>query len=204
VPSGTQEDLIAAAQQLMLRHGYAATGINDICQQAGVSKGAFYHSFPSKEALALAALSDFYRRGAEELLSIDVSAAPPADRLPLFVERVADRALRLWERGCLIGGLATEVALVSDDLQRSVAQQFDELAGVVAGLAGPFVASLPGAGLTAAGLADDFLALVEGAIVLSRAHRDPRRVRAALKRHAASLRLLQRGQDLPSTGPTGT
>ena len=195
--TGTQDDLIAAALELMLRHGYAATGINDICQQAGVSKGAFYHSFPSKEELAVAALQAFYRRGREELLAIDVSAVAPAERLPLFVDRVADRATFLWEHGCLIGGLATEVALVNDTLQRHVAQLFDELAVLVAQLAEPFAAALARPELRAPALAEDFLALVEGTIVLSRAHRDPRRVRAALKRHAAALRLLQTHRRLP-------
>lgn len=190
--SGTQEDLISAARQLMLRQGYAATGINDICRKAGVSKGAFYHSFPSKEVLAVAALGSFHRRGLDELMSIDVSAAPPADRLPLFVERLADRAPLLWKHGCLIGGLATEMALTSDRLQRDVAQRFDEVAAIVERLAEPFVASLPAGDLTATAVAEDFLALVEGAVVLSRAHRDPQRIRAALKRYASSLRHLRR------------
>lgn len=189
--SATQDGLISAAVTLMLRHGYAATGINDICSEAGVSKGAFYHSFPSKEALATAALTSFYRQGAEELRSIDVDAAPPADRFPLFVERLADRAPFLWKHGCLIGGLASETALASDPLQRIVAQLFDELAAIVARLAEPFVASLGADAPSATAVAEDLLALVEGAIVLSRAHRDPRRVRAALKRHASSLRRLR-------------
>ena len=190
--SETQEQLISAAQQLMLRRGYTATGINDICREAGVSKGAFYHSFPSKEVLAVAALKSFYRRGLDELRSIDVSAAPPAERLPLFVERLADRAPHLWEHGCLIGGLATEMALTSTTLQRNVALQFDELAAVVAQLAGAFVASLPKDHPSATAVAEDLLAFIEGAVVLSRAHRDPQRMRAALKRYASSLRLLRR------------
>jgi TetR/AcrR family transcriptional regulator, transcriptional repressor for nem operon len=192
VPSGTQEHLIAAARDLMLRHGYGATGISDICSEAGVSKGAFYHSFSSKEALAVAALKSFHRRGMDELVSIDVSAASPEDRLPLFVERLADRAPFLWEHGCLIGGLATEMALASDTLQHHVALQFDEVAAIVARLAKPFAASLPTGDLSAATLAEDFLAFVEGAIVLSRAHREPQRLRASLKRYASSLRLMRR------------
>lgn len=191
MPSETQDQLITAARELMLRRGYAATGINDICREAGVSKGAFYHSFPSKEALAVAAVESFYRRGLDELTSIDVGGAPPADRLPVFVERLADRAPSLWQHGCLIGGLATEMALESDKLQRTVAGHFDALAAVVARLAEPFVRSLPAGDLTPAAVAEDLLAFVEGAIVFSRAHRDPRRVRAALKRYASSLRLLR-------------
>lgn len=188
---GTQERLITAARELMLRRGYGATGINDICGAAGVSKGAFYHSFPSKEAIAVVALHSFHRGAMDALASIDVGAAAPEERLPLFVDRLAERAPTLWEHGCLLGGLATEMAVESDTLQRQVAEQFDELAAVVARLAKPFAAALPAGAPGASAIAEDLLAFIEGAIVLSRAHRDPHRLRAALKRHATSLRLLR-------------
>lgn len=188
----TQERLIGAAQELMLHQGYGATGINEICGEAGVSKGAFYHFFESKEALAAAALERFHRQGIEALMAIDVSAAPPEDRLPRFIERVAELAPRLWEQGCLLGGLATEMALSNDALQRQVARLFDQIAALVAPLAAPFVQSLATKGLSAKAIAEDFLAITEGSIVLSRAHRDPRRIRAALERYARALRRLPR------------
>lgn len=188
----TQASLISAARDLMLHQGYGATGINEICREAGVSKGAFYHFFESKEALALAALESFHRQGLEELMSIDVSAAPPEDRLPRFIELVAERAPLLWEQGCLLGGLASEMALSNDTLQRQVARTFDQIAALVRPLAAPFVRSLASKGLSAEAIAEDFLAITEGSIVLSRAHRDPRRIRAALERYAQTLRRLPR------------
>ncbi len=39
---------------LFSQHGYDATSVDQICQGAGVSKGAFYHHFPSKQDLFLA------------------------------------------------------------------------------------------------------------------------------------------------------
>lgn len=84
------------------------------------------------------------------------------------------------------------MALSNDALQREVARRFDQFAAFVAQLARPFVASRKAGGLTAAAIADDFLALIEGAIVLSRAYRDPRRIRASLLRYAQSLRCLPR------------
>ena len=40
---------------MILARGYAATSIDALCRQAGVAKGAFFHHFDSKDALALAA-----------------------------------------------------------------------------------------------------------------------------------------------------
>ncbi|MGE0355031.1 MAG: TetR/AcrR family transcriptional regulator [Gemmatimonadales bacterium] len=188
--SDAKARLVSATMQLMLRQGYSATGIDGICSEAGLSKGAFYHSFRSKEEVAVAALESFYRRGLEELQSIDVSDAPPAERLPLFVERLADQADALWESGCLIGGLATEMALANDELQRQVALRFDELAGAVASLAEPYVRRARIRGMNAASVAEDLLGFIEGSVVLARGHRDPGRLRPALKRYAIMLRAL--------------
>ncbi len=188
VVSDTREKLISAAMLLMLRQGYSATGIDSICGEAGVSKGAFYHSFRSKEDLAVAALESFYRRGLESLRTIDVSDAPAVERLPLFVERLADRAETLWEDGCLIGGLASEMALANDELQRHVALHFDALAALVAPLAEAYAKALPMPGVSARSLAEDLLAFVEGAVVLARGHRNPGLLRPSLQRLATLLR----------------
>src|SRR4030065_551836 len=49
----TRDNILDAATQLFSRNGYDATGVAEICQAAGVSKGAFYHHFPSKQAVFL-------------------------------------------------------------------------------------------------------------------------------------------------------
>jgi AcrR family transcriptional regulator len=43
--------LIAVARENFTEHGYSATSIDDIIQQAGVARGALYHHFSGKEAL---------------------------------------------------------------------------------------------------------------------------------------------------------
>jgi TetR/AcrR family transcriptional repressor of nem operon len=47
--------LIDAAITMVRTRGYTATSVDDLCRAAGVSKGAFFHHFRSKEELALAA-----------------------------------------------------------------------------------------------------------------------------------------------------
>src|SRR5437763_16033209 len=47
----TRSLLIDVARQNFTEHGYAATSIDDIIQEAGVARGALYHHFPGKEAL---------------------------------------------------------------------------------------------------------------------------------------------------------
>ncbi|MGI9051302.1 MAG: TetR/AcrR family transcriptional regulator [Ilumatobacteraceae bacterium] len=47
--------LLDAAVELIRRNGLHATTVDDLCAAAGVTKGAFFHHFESKEALAVAA-----------------------------------------------------------------------------------------------------------------------------------------------------
>ena len=49
----THAIILESAYQLFSRNGYEATSVADICQSAGVSKGALYHHFPTKQAIFL-------------------------------------------------------------------------------------------------------------------------------------------------------
>jgi AcrR family transcriptional regulator len=58
----TRERILKAAEECFARDGYDATGVAGICEVAGVTKGAFYHHFPSKQALFLALLQGWLGR----------------------------------------------------------------------------------------------------------------------------------------------
>jgi AcrR family transcriptional regulator len=55
----TRARILSAASDLFARNGYDATGVAEICQAAGVSKGAFYHHFPTKQQVFVALLEDW-------------------------------------------------------------------------------------------------------------------------------------------------
>ncbi len=55
----TRLKILASAEVLFARQGYDATGVQDICRSAELSKGAFYHHFPSKLAVFQALLENW-------------------------------------------------------------------------------------------------------------------------------------------------
>jgi len=55
----THNHLLDAATHLFSKTGYDATGVAEICQAAGVSKGAFYHHFPTKQAVFMELLNTY-------------------------------------------------------------------------------------------------------------------------------------------------
>jgi AcrR family transcriptional regulator len=55
----TRAKIMEAAFTCFGRDGYEATGVAEICSAAGVSKGAFYHHFPTKQAVFMAILENW-------------------------------------------------------------------------------------------------------------------------------------------------
>jgi len=66
----TRTHILESAQNLFSKVGYDACGVADICQDAGVSKGAFYHHFPSKHAVFMELLEGWLEKLDEQLLAI--------------------------------------------------------------------------------------------------------------------------------------
>ena len=77
----TRARIIQAAQDLFSLSGYEAASVSEICDRAGISKGAFYHHFPSKQSVFSELLSDWLKGidlGLEALRS-----SPPGPDQPL-------------------------------------------------------------------------------------------------------------------------
>jgi AcrR family transcriptional regulator len=82
-PDERQDQILRAAAELFVRHGYVGTSIRDIAQQVGLLPGSVYHHFPSKEDLFVA----IHREGFRQLVSRSENAigkeADPWRRLEL-------------------------------------------------------------------------------------------------------------------------
>jgi AcrR family transcriptional regulator len=74
----THQRLMQAALACFAAQGYDATGVAEICAAAGVSKGAFYHHFASKQAVFLALLDDWLGR-LDAQMALHRQGAPSAD-----------------------------------------------------------------------------------------------------------------------------
>jgi AcrR family transcriptional regulator len=89
----TRAQLIQAAAQAFAEQGYDATSVAEICRRAGVSKGAFYHHFDSKQDLFLDLL-DFWLRGLVKQLEV---ARLGASTMPGGLIRMAEEARIVFE-----------------------------------------------------------------------------------------------------------
>ena len=66
--TGTRQKLIDTAKNLIWTSSYGAVSVDDICRAADVKKGSFYHYFPSKQDLALAAMEEYQQYKVEHIM----------------------------------------------------------------------------------------------------------------------------------------
>ena len=71
----TRNRILMAAVDCFSERGYDVTSVAEICEAAGVSKGAFYHHFPTKQAVFLS-LMETWLGGLDEQLRALMDAAP--------------------------------------------------------------------------------------------------------------------------------
>ena len=103
--------LLESARDVIRAKGFSATTVDDLCKTAGVTKGAFFHHFKSKEELGVAA-ADFWSETTSALFAGAPyhQAADPYDRLIAYLEfRKTLLAGDLPEFTCLVGTMTQEV-----------------------------------------------------------------------------------------------
>lgn len=111
--------LLDAAIEVVRKQGYAATSVDELCKKAGVTKGAFFHHFESKDALAVAAANHW-----SETTGALFAQAPyhtpedPLDRVLAYIDfRRALLKGKPAEFTCFAGTTVQETFATSDNIR---------------------------------------------------------------------------------------
>ena len=86
----TRRRILEVAAEAFAERGYAGTSVSDVLKASGVTKGGFYFHFPSKEALALAALRQKQERWTGLVMAAVMREARAVDQLRAMVEALCD------------------------------------------------------------------------------------------------------------------
>jgi TetR/AcrR family transcriptional repressor of nem operon len=173
--TATKTKLIDAARDLIRTKGYAATTVDDLCAAAGVTKGGFFHHFPSKEHLAKAAIEHFGTTTLGFFQSAPYAAQPdPRDRVFGYVDfRAAMFDLEIPRFTCLLGTTVQEVHATHPDLRAACDQGMSEhVEMLVKDLEAAKARYAPEAAWSAESVGYFMQAVLQGAFIFAKAKQD--------------------------------
>jgi TetR/AcrR family transcriptional regulator, transcriptional repressor for nem operon len=125
--------LLAAGLGLVHARGFAASGVKDITDAAGVPKGSFYAYFPSKEAFAAAILEHYWSDIETRLLPILEADGLTQERIVRFFHALADEHEGGdFLLGCLVGNLSLELSGSSEPVRTELVRILDRWAAALA------------------------------------------------------------------------
>ena len=130
--SDAKERLLEVAFDLIWNQSYGSVSVDQICLQADVNKGSFYHYFPSKTDLVVAAYEEYWRERQPELDRIFSPQVEPLSRLKLWCSNVFERQKLKCEKyghvcGCPYMSLGAELATQDEKIRTKTEQLVDRI-----------------------------------------------------------------------------
>jgi len=197
----TREKILDAAQNLILDRGYVGMTVEHVLAQVGITKGAFFHHFKTKDDLAKALLRRFadkdtriYSEAREraEKLSDD-----PLQQMLIFIRLFEEMFEGLTEPypGCLLASYIYELQQFDDQTRRLIRDSFTKWREL---LKEKFEAIArkypPQTEVSSDSLADAFTVVLEGAFITGKAMDEPGVVSEQLRHFRNYVELLFRQQ----------
>ncbi len=175
-PQSARDKLLISALKLIRTNGYGATTVDVLCKDAGVTKGAFFHHFKTKEAAAIAA-TQFWNAGTGALFA-NADYHKHEDPLDQLIAYVDFRAQLLKLGGlpditCLLGTTVQETFDTNPALREACDVGITGHAGTVQVMIEAAKARhAPLATWSAESLALHTQAVIQGAFIVAKARND--------------------------------
>jgi TetR/AcrR family transcriptional repressor of nem operon len=172
-----REKILESAVEEFHRLGYNGCSVEDITRHAGVPKGSFYNHFKSKEELAVEVIESYLQATPHAVLCD--SKVSPLKRLKQHFSLLAQPCVESgYERGCLLGNFASEIADHSELIRLKLKEGFSRWTSLLVqaisdGQASGEISKAHRPETWASFL----LSTYEGALLRSRATKDPRALR---------------------------
>jgi len=184
-----REKLLESSYNLFLARGYNATSVDEICKKSGVSKGSFFHYFKSKEILGLEVLKWYYAFATKLIMSGEfINEIDPLKRLFGFMEHTEKVSEQLWGKGCLLGSFVTDLSETNKKVAIEISNIFSAMTKGLSKLFYPVAQN--NKNVTAEELAEQYLLIIEGAIILAKAKNEWKKVVTAIYNFRCYLELL--------------
>ena len=167
----SHERIVEVAARAIRRSGYGGTGVADIMKEAGLTHGAFYAHFASREAM----LAEAAARACAETATMAtdaVASAPPKEALASMLNAYLSQAhLDNAEVGCPLAALGSETSRQAPEVRKVATRHINEMVDLIARQSPDW--GQPGAHERAHGRALVTISTMVGALLLARAVDEP-------------------------------
>lgn len=135
----TKQKILDAAQEQVLRQGFAGTSVDAIQDAAGISRGTFFYHFPSKDDLARALVA---RHAENDELNVDQMmaraenlASDPLQQALVFLGLNEEffKGVGQPEAGCLFASFSYEAGLFDEETRSMILKSIDHWRRVFGG-----------------------------------------------------------------------
>ncbi|MEO6052984.1 MAG: TetR/AcrR family transcriptional regulator [Chthoniobacterales bacterium] len=186
-PAATKQRLVGATLGLMLRQGFNATTVDQICAEAKLTKGSFFHYFDTKEEIGRAAVDFFAQVGTDLYSEAWKDAEVPAlEQLHRLFDIMIGFAKQPEPLVCMVGMMSQEMSLTHPEFRKACAGHLDVWSDmVIRMLNGAKKAHRPKVNFDSAEVAWFLNSLWQGSMLIGKVKQDPRLVIRNLKRARA-------------------
>jgi TetR/AcrR family transcriptional repressor of nem operon len=124
-PETTRRKLIDATTALMLRQGFNATTVDEICAEADLTKGSFFYHFEDKEDIGKAAVKAFGESGLSFYADAGKQPGGPLEQIHQVFEIMDGFVQRLNPIVCLVGMISQEMSCQDRGLRAACLHQLE-------------------------------------------------------------------------------
>lgn len=193
----TRDRILEVARSATLERGFSAVRLDQVLQEAGASKGAFFHHFRSKADLGRALVERYAADDAALLdgliASAEARSSDPAEQLLDVIGQLEAGAVTalVEQPSCLFVSFIYEGGLAEPETSRLIDESIRHWRSELRRLLEAAAPTSPGlAGVDLDSLADHAFTVIEGAFLLARALDDPTAMAAQLGHLRRYLELL--------------
>jgi len=128
----THERIVAVAARAIRRSGYDGTGVADIMKEAGLTHGAFYAHFESREAMLAEAAARACAESAAVAASVAASVPAGSALAPMLATYLSQAHADNAEVGCPLAALGSETSRQAPEVRRVTTRHIKETVDMLA------------------------------------------------------------------------
>jgi TetR/AcrR family transcriptional regulator, transcriptional repressor for nem operon len=128
----SHERIVSVAARAIRRSGYAGTGVADIMKEAGLTHGAFYAHFASREAMLAEAATRACAESAAGVSGVVANMTGDQALKTMLAAYLSPQHLEQIETGCPLAALGSETVRQAPEVRRATTQHVKAMVDLVA------------------------------------------------------------------------